>query len=147
MNRRFTRSLTVWASLALLAPFAVRDMNRPVLAQKTQSVGAVVMNAGMKVTGTVSYGTRTFRPSDRTLVCIVVFAKPAPGARVKTEWYAVDAGGMKNTKFNESEFTYDAVDNSHLFGFTMQNPWPVGKYQVKVFKDGKYDRSIAFNVK
>ena len=107
-------------------------------------VGAVVMLAGTEPKGTVPFGERTFRPQDRTLSCIVVFTKPAPGTKIRTEWYALS--GKKETMFNDHDLTM-GQENTKFSIFTLNKPWPAGKYRVKVFVGGKYDRAIGFNIK
>lgn len=130
-------------SATLLLPITALITARPVVAQPASPIGAVVMIAGTKVTGTVPYGERTFRPEDRTLSCIVVFTKPAPGTKIRTDWYVVD--GKQETKFHTHDLAM-GEDNAKFSIFTLNKPWPTGKYRVKVSVAGKFDRAITFNI-
>ena len=93
--------------------------------------------------------TSTF-PTDQPVIHLVVTLKNAPSdTKVKAVWTAVDVGDAapSNTEIDESEFTTDGSGNVH---FTLSLPssgiWPLGKYKVDVYLDGKLDKTLEYAV-
>ena len=90
--------------------------------------------------------TTVFRPSDRTLHCVVYLDKLSGNTRFKAVWVAVEAPGVKNYTIVEKEL--ETKDSNHLhFTAALPRDWPVGKYHVKLFVDGKLDRTVPFTVR
>lgn len=90
----------------------------------------------------------TFRPRDRQLHCVVTLKKPATGITVRCVWVAVDAAGLKNYTIAEKSLTTGArlLDNFH-FAAGLPRDWPVGRYRVELYVNGKKDRTLNFLIR
>ncbi len=65
---------------------------------------------------------------------------------LKAVWIAVDVADVEpNLKINETEFT----SGSGLVHFQLSNEnlWPVGKYKVEIYLDGKLAKTLEFEVR
>lgn len=90
--------------------------------------------------------TSTFEPADRTIHCVTTLNKPVSGTAMRFAWWIVDAGGSKNEKFKEIEYTTknrESIVHGHL---TLPRDWPIGRYKVQVYVNGDLDRTAFFNV-
>jgi hypothetical protein len=91
----------------------------------------------------VKIGT-TYRPGDGPFHLFVVVSNGPEDTKVKASWYGVD--GAKSELIDENEVTLG--NNSEIdFSLSLPRPWPVGNYKVDLFLNGKFDRSIPFDVK
>lgn len=93
--------------------------------------------------------TSTF-PTDQQIIHLVVTLKNAPSDTVlKAVWTAIDVGDAApaNTEIDQTEITMDGSGNVH---FTLSRPtsgvWPVGKYKVEVYLNGKLDKTLEYQV-
>jgi hypothetical protein len=93
--------------------------------------------------------TSTF-PTDQPVIHLVLTLKNVPSdTKVKALWTAVDVGDAApaNTKIDELEQTMNGSGN---LDFTLSIPssgvWPVGKYKVDIYLDGKLDKTLEFTV-
>ena len=93
--------------------------------------------------------TSTF-PTDQPVIHLVVTLKNAPSdTKVKAVWTATDVGAAApaGTVIDQAEITMDASGNVH---FTLSRPdsgvWPVGKYKVDVYLDGKLNKTLQYEV-
>jgi len=65
---------------------------------------------------------------------------------LKAVWIAVDAEGVDpNFVINETEFT--SGSNVVTFNLSNNNLWPVGKYRVEIYLNGKLDKTLDFEVR
>ncbi len=65
---------------------------------------------------------------------------------LKAVWIAVDAEGVDpNFVINETEFT--SGSNIITFNLSNNNLWPVGKYRVEIYLNGKLDKTLDFEVR
>jgi hypothetical protein len=90
--------------------------------------------------------TNTFEAGDRTIHCVTTLNTPKAGTEMRFAWWMVDAGGSKNEKFKEIEYTTRAREylvHGHL---TYSKDWPIGKYKVQVYVNGDLDRTVFFAV-
>jgi len=88
----------------------------------------------------------SFEASDRTIHCVTTLTTPKAGTQMRFAWWMVDAGGSKNEKFKEIEYTTRAREylvHGHL---TYSRDWPTGKYKVQVYVNGDLDGTVFFNV-
>jgi hypothetical protein len=92
----------------------------------------------------VKIGT-TYHPGDGPFHLYVVVSNGPEDTKVKAGWYGIDAAG-KSELIDENEITLG--NNSQVdFSLSLPRPWPVGKYKVDLSLNGKFDRSIPFDVK
>lgn len=90
--------------------------------------------------------TNTFNPEDRNVHCLVKLKNPKEGIRIKFSWWIVDAGGSKNEKLKEIDYTTESSDNMVHGNLSVQRDWPEGKYKVDVYVDGNLAKTLTFNV-
>ena len=90
--------------------------------------------------------TTVFKPTDSVLHLVVTTAYVPSGTKVGAEWWAVEAGGVKDHKIDAAELSLESTGVVH---FTLSRPegWPPGKYKVIVSLDGKPNRTLEFEVK
>src|SRR5258708_30904343 len=72
--------------------------------------------------------TNTFSPGDRTVHCVAKLKEAKEGTRLKFTWSIVDAGGTKNEKLKDIEYTTGADDKVVHGHLTWSRDWPTGKY-------------------
>ena len=90
--------------------------------------------------------TTSFEPGDRTIHCVTTLSTPKTGTQMRFAWWMVDAGGSRNEKFKEIEYTTrprEYLVHGHL---TFSKDWPTGKYKVQVYVNGDLDRTVFFSV-
>lgn len=88
----------------------------------------------------------TFHPVDGPFHLLVVVANAPEGTKVKASWFSTETGNDKGTLIDENEITL-GNETDIDFNLSLPRPWPVGKYRVDLFLNGKLDRSIPFDVK
>jgi hypothetical protein len=91
--------------------------------------------------------TNTFSPGDRTIHCVAKLAEAKAGTTMKFSWFIVDAGGSKNEKVKDIDYTTAARENIVYGHLTLPKDWPVGKYKVDVFVNGNLEQTARFSVK
>jgi hypothetical protein len=91
--------------------------------------------------------TNEFSPGDRTIHCVAKLANPKAGTKIRFSWFIVDAGGSKNEKVKDIDYTTGALDNIIHGHLTLPRDWPVGKYKVDVFVNGNLEQTARFSVK
>ncbi len=65
---------------------------------------------------------------------------------LKAVWIAADVEGVDaNFVINETEFT--SGSNLITFNLSNNNLWPVGKYRVEIYLNGKLDKTLDFEVR
>ena len=90
--------------------------------------------------------TNTFNPADRTVHCIAKLRNPREGLKIKFVWWIVDAGGTKNEKIKEIDYTTGPRDQTVHGHLTVQRDWPKGKFKCELYVDGTLDKSIDYYV-
>jgi len=90
--------------------------------------------------------TNTFSPGDRTVHCMARLKNSKEGLKIKFVWWIVDAGGTRNEKIKEIEYTTGANDKTVHGHLTVQRDWPKGKYKCEVYVDGALDKTIEYYV-
>ncbi len=89
--------------------------------------------------------TSVFSP-DQIFYCIVKVANAPEDTTLKAVWTAVDVEGADpNFSLDEVEITTETND-TFTFNLSNQGPWPVGKYKVEIFLNGKLDQTLEFQV-
>lgn len=91
--------------------------------------------------------TNAFSPADRTIHCVAKLADSKAGTKMKFSWFIVDAGGSKNEKIKDIDYTTRALENVVHGHLTLPQNWPTGKYKVEVFVNGNLERTAQFAVK
>lgn len=94
---------------------------------------------------TENVGT-TFHPTDGPFHLLVVVANAPEGTKVKAGWFSIEPGNEKGALIDENEITL-TNETDVDFNLSLPRPWPVGKYKVDLYLNGKLDRSIPFDVK
>jgi hypothetical protein len=90
--------------------------------------------------------TSSFAPSDHTIHCVTKLSKPKSGTAMRFAWWIVDAGGSKNEKFKDIEYSTRGMENIVHGHLTLPKEWPAGKYKVQVYVNGDLDRTVFFSV-
>jgi len=93
--------------------------------------------------------TSTFTVDQPVIHLVVTVANAPSDTKVKTVWTAVDVGDAApaNTKIDEAEVSLDSSGNAHFtLALSTGGAWPVGKYKVDVYLDGKLDRTLEYTV-
>ena len=138
---RLSRNHPSWfaASLALLLLLCSGPLRAAPVAVKSLLVGTGYANEQ-------ATGIRTkFSSPIQKIYCVLTLPRKELGSRFKGVWVAVDAGGKKNFKLDE--FTPPNRSGTVLeTAYSLPRPFPVGKYRVDWYLDGKPFRSIAFSV-
>lgn len=87
-----------------------------------------------------------FSPGDRTVHCVVKLKDSESGTKMKFSWWIVDAGGDKNEKIKEIDYTTRSLENVVHGHLTLPQDWPKGKYKVDVYVNGNVDKTINYSV-
>lgn len=87
-----------------------------------------------------------FNPGDRTIHCVVKLKDAQPGTKMKFSWWVIDAGGEKNEKIKEIDYTTRENENVVHGHLTPPRDWPSGKYKVDVYVNGSVDKTIGYSV-
>lgn len=129
----------IWALLLLSGAPAVAAADSPIV---TAVLARSYVNGAPGGVGT------TFGSKDRALHCVVTLKKPAAGLVVRSVWIAADAAGLKDHKIVEKKLATGtrALDVFH-FAARLPRPWPVGRYRVELYVNGKKDRTLNFLVR
>jgi hypothetical protein len=88
----------------------------------------------------------SFSPTDRTIHCVVKLKDADAGTKMKFSWWIIDAGGEKNEKIKEIDYTTRALENVVHGHLTLPQDWPKGKYKVDVYVNGNVDKTINYAV-
>lgn len=91
--------------------------------------------------------TSAFSPGDRTIHCVAKLAAAKAGTKMKFSWFIVDAGGSKNEKIREIDYTTRALENIVHGHLTLPQNWPSGKYKVEVSVNGNLEKTAQYSVK
>jgi hypothetical protein len=91
--------------------------------------------------------TNAFDPGDRTIHCVAKLAEAKAGTKMKFSWFIVDAGGSKNEKIKDIDYTTRAIENIVHGHLTLPQDWPIGKYRVEVFVNGNLEKTALYSVK
>lgn len=91
--------------------------------------------------------TNAFSPGDRTIHCVAKLADAKAGTKMKFSWFIVDAGGSKNERIKEIDYTTRAQENIVHGHLTLPQDWPIGKYRVEVSVNGNLERTAQYSVK
>lgn len=87
-----------------------------------------------------------FSPTEHTIHCVTKLKDAKDGTPMKFSWWIVDAGGSKDEKIKDIEYTTQGPENIVHGHLTLPRDWPKGKYRVDVYANGQLDRSISYTV-
>jgi hypothetical protein len=90
--------------------------------------------------------TNTFSPSDHKIHCLITLKDPKEGTKVTFVWWIVDAGGSKNEKLKELDYTTDSGVKVVHGNLSTTRDWPSGKYKVEAQINGNTEKTISFTV-
>jgi len=91
----------------------------------------------------------TFKPQTAKIFLNAKLVEVPTGAKVKSEWIAVDTGGAAppNYRIDSVEMTVGPLINNVDFNFSKPTAgWPVGDYRIDLFIDGKPAGNVKFKV-
>jgi len=91
--------------------------------------------------------TDSFEAGDHTVHCVATLAEAKSGTQMKFSWWIVDAGGSKDEKIKDIDYTTGALENVIHGHLTLPKDWPVGKYKVEVYVNGALDKTVSYSVK
>jgi len=107
---------------------------------------ANIQSAKLSTDESGSPETTVFKQDDLTVYCIVKLANAPSDTVVKAVWTAIEVEGADpNTLIDESELT--SGDAELTFDLTNSQLWPVGKYKVELYLNGKLDRTLEYEVR
>lgn len=90
--------------------------------------------------------TNTFTTNEPKIHCLLTLKNPKEGIKVSFSWWIVDAGGSKNEKLKDIDYTTDSdvrIVHGHL---SSARGWPSGKYKVEARIDGNLEKTVNFTV-
>jgi hypothetical protein len=90
--------------------------------------------------------TNSFSPGDRTIHCVAKLNEAKAGTNMKFSWFIVDAGGSKDEKIKDIDYTTGALENIVHGHLTLPKDWPIGKYKVDVFVNGNLEKTARYSV-
>ena len=90
--------------------------------------------------------TNTFSPSDHKIHCLVTLKEPKEGIKVTFVWWIVDAGGTKDDKLKELDYTTESDVKLVHGNLSSTRDWPSGKYKVEAQINGKSEKTVSFTV-
>ena len=90
--------------------------------------------------------TDSFEPGDRTIHCVTTLKSAKAGTQMKFSWWIVDAGGSKDEKIKDIDYTTGALENVIHGHLSLPKDWPVGKYKVRIYVNGELDRTLFYSV-
>ena len=90
--------------------------------------------------------TNTFSPSDHKIHCLVTLKEPKEGIKVTFVWWIVDAGGTKDDKLKELDYTTESDVKVVHGNLSSTRDWPSGKYKVEAQINGKSEKTVSFTV-
>jgi hypothetical protein len=73
-------------------------------------------------------------------------AEAKAGTTMKFSWFIVDAGGSKNEKIKDIDYTTGALENIVHGHLTLPKDWPIGKYKVDVFVNGNLEKTARYSI-
>jgi len=90
--------------------------------------------------------TTMYSPSDKTFYCFFDLNNAPDSTVVKGAWTAVSAQGVDaNYAIDSAEIT--GSDNTYYFKLDRStDAWPVGKYKIDLYIDGKLVQTVEFEV-
>jgi hypothetical protein len=91
--------------------------------------------------------TNVFAPTDQTIHLAVKVANAPSDTSVKAIWYVAEVEGYEPSVIDETSITLDTFQDSIDFDLTSDQPWPVGKYKVELYLDGKLDQTLEYEVR
>ena len=91
--------------------------------------------------------TDSFEAGDPTVHCVATLAEAKSGTQMKFSWWIVDAGGSKDEKIKDIDYTTGALENVIHGHLTLPKDWPVGKYKVELYVNGALDKTVSYSVK
>ncbi len=139
-----SKGLVFGALIALAFSIAACDLLAP-----PPGIAKVVMAQGVQGANLEPVGLSDNYPPDQDAFHAIVTLRDAPKDTViKAVWYAVDVGvaAPPDTQIDETEVK---TEGSRNLDFTLQRSsrqWAPGLYQVKIYWNGKLDRTVNFTV-
>ncbi len=123
--------------------------NPPGTTTSTTSTGAISEIHMAKDDGKGAPGdtTNMFSAGDRTIHSVAKLAEPKAGTKMKFSWFIVDAGGSKNEKIKDIDYTTGASENIIHGHLTLPRDWPAGKYKVDLSVNDNLEKTAQFSVK
>jgi hypothetical protein len=134
---------SAWLAGALLV-FAVLDCHFSTNSNSTSSGAISEIHMAKDNNGNPGDETNTFSPGERTVHCLAKLNNPKEGTRIKFAWWIVDAGGTRNEKIKEIDYTTSSGDNVVHGHLTVPRDWPTGKYKCEVYVNGVLDKTIEY---
>ena len=87
-----------------------------------------------------------FKPTQRKIYGVVIFDRIFTGV-ARGVWTAVSAKGIAaNTQFLDNSTGKVRMDRAH-FSAKLPNNWPVGRYKLDIYIDGKKIRTLFYSVR
>ena len=91
--------------------------------------------------------TNSFEPGDRTIHCVTTLKSAKAGTQMKFSWWIVDAGGSKDEKIKDIDYTTGAREDVIHGHLSLPKDWPVGKYKVRIYVNGELDKTEFYSVR
>ena len=127
-------------ALACVSVFGQAEQRSPTIGVENISIARDdgTGNPGEIVTGFVS--------TDIPIHCLIELSSTA-AVTIKMNFIAVKAAGLKaETKVVTASYTTTESQNKVRFNASPDGLWPVGKYRIDIFLDGKPAKSLEFEI-
>lgn len=93
--------------------------------------------------------TEAFAPTTAKIFVHAGLVDVAHGSKVSSDWIAVDTGGVAPANYKIDSVALDTGMLTNVVTFSLSKPtagWPVGKYRVDLFIDGKVVGAAHFKI-
>ncbi len=93
--------------------------------------------------------TEMFAPNTPEIFVHAGMVDVAHGSKVSSDWIAEDTGGVAPANYKIDSVAFDTGMLTNVVTFSLSKPtagWPVGKYRVDLFIDGKAAGAAHFKV-
>jgi hypothetical protein len=90
--------------------------------------------------------TNTFKPSDKTIHCLIKLRNPKEGTKITFSWWQLDSSGAKKGKPKDIDYTTQGSEDMVHGHLTLDDGWAVGKYRCEVSVNGNLEKTLDFVV-
>jgi hypothetical protein len=144
---RKTSSLPSFVGLLLLAAICMLAVTFSCkFSASTANISKVTLCKGVTEKTEPVEPTTVFPQDQDVFNCVVHVANAPSDTKVRSIWVGLDTELGKDMTIDSVEFTIEKDSDVHFSLTRGKKFWPVGKFQVKLYLDGKFDRDVDFTV-
>ncbi|MFQ5432774.1 MAG: hypothetical protein ACE5EN_09760 [Nitrospinota bacterium] len=111
-------------------------------------IASITTSKAVAEPGTIPINvTDKFSPDTAEIHTVLGLENVRAGTKIKADWIGIDVPGTPNLKIGTLELVLKETDEKALFTLTKPDTgWPVGKYRVDIYIDGKLATIVPFSV-